>query len=103
MKSEIERIYVVNPNHIPSTAHSYESLKTVSDLVKEVKSNDIIVWCNFPDGLEDGQNPQRGREALVKVSSSLIKTRRLFLTLNPAYRELYRGIASKSPERKDDE
>jgi hypothetical protein len=107
LKSKItnfQKIHILNPKDIPTTTDTAHSTISISELVSELKKNDgndLIIWHNFPDDLEDGQNPQRGQEALVKISSASVKN--LLVSLKPNYRELYRGIASRIPEIEDKE
>jgi hypothetical protein len=74
-----QNIYVVNPQSPPSVK---TRSSTISELVHDiVKEKDLIIWDNFPDPLELGQQIDSGYEALARISSSNVIN--LIMTLQP--------------------
>lgn len=72
------RVFILNPNEVNEAAVKREHLaKTVSDC----KPSDLIIWDNFPDGLEQASE-QVARLAIKMLSSG---KHRLAITLNPTY------------------
>lgn len=61
------KIYILNPQ-----GHE-KKLIAISELIRNVKENDAIIWDNFPIGLEEAGLIEKGLEALSRVQSSKCK------------------------------
>ena len=90
--SNIKNIFIINPRQ---TIGEESGRIKIHELVSKFDQNDIVVWDNFPDDLVK-RDVESGRKALEIVSSKDVKI--LLVALKPKYLEVYRDVASKTPE-----
>lgn len=90
---ELKNIYVINPQN---PANGTLKTSTISELAGMAKSGNLLIWDNFPLGLEGGHEPQIGTRALVRICSPDVHN--LLATLYSHYLETYRNFLKNIPE-----
>jgi hypothetical protein len=91
--ADLKKIYVINPQNAQNGAPKDS---TVSDLVKMAKPGSLLVWDNFPLGLDGGHEPQIGMRALGRICSPPVDS--LLATLYSGFLEIYRNSLKNIPE-----
>ena len=92
-KPNFQIIYIINPRNV--IGKKSENI-TIPELLRLLNDKDIIIWDNFPLGIEGGQEPEIGRKLLLSISMAVVKN--LFVTLYSAYLEQYRSVLKNIPE-----
>jgi hypothetical protein len=91
-KSSHGSIFIINPS---SPAGQDSGRENISLLSQRFKSNDIVIWDNFPDGLIK-RDLQSAFAALEIINSRPVRD--LFISLKPTYLEIYRGLTLGIPD-----
>ena len=92
--TSFKRVLIINPTTLVGEESGRLSISEIFDKLNS--GDDLVIWDDFPDGLQEGQDPKYGQEAIIRISSSFI--RNLIVGLKSSYLELYREMDSKVPE-----